>query len=214
MPVPAGNRSTTFASVILPAAIAIAILGLAGCGGADRGGDPVGSSPGGKALDSQNGVTLASGDWALDARASASLMPGYSDAPLNFRVLSGWVNEKAAATAAKEADPTAQRQQALASFGLFTLEVAAGTAAPGTYQLAPEVAGADTAEMVIPLSRDAGLEGKFTSQSGTLTIKTVQVEMGQYASKVMAVDGSFDGMFTDGLGNTRQFTGSFRSKPE
>ena len=222
MPVSTRNRST---NLILPAALSIAIatMGLAACGGSggSDGGDgggggssPVESSAGGKALNSQNGVTLASGDWALHATASASLMPGYSNAPLSFRMLTGWVNEEAAAQAAKEADPRAQRQQGLASFGLFTLEVAAGTAAPGTYRLTPEVAGADTAEVVIPLSRDAGLEGKFTSQSGTLTIKTVQVEMGQYASKVVAVEGSFDGMFSDAQGTTRPFNGSFRSAAE
>ncbi|MGV8941073.1 MAG: hypothetical protein ACOH1P_05945 [Lysobacter sp.] len=210
MTVSPGNRSNTLAHLILPAALAVAALGLAGCsGGSDSAG-----SPGGKTPKDQSGVTLVSGDWTLDATASASLMPGYSSAPLSFRMLTGWVNEQAAAQAGKEVDPLAQRQQALASFGLFTLEVAAGAAAPGTYQLAEEVTGADTAEVVIPLSADAGLDGKFTSQSGTLIIKSVQVDAGSYSSRVVAVDGSFDGVFTDAQGNTRPFSGSFRSAPE
>ncbi|MEO6169492.1 MAG: hypothetical protein ABIO84_00920 [Lysobacter sp.] len=211
MAVFAGNRSRTPARLILPAALAIALTGLAGCGGSAD------SAPGrgtASATKHQDGVTLTSGDWTLDARASASLMPGYSSAPLNFRLLTGWVNEEAAAQAGKQTDAQAQRQQALASFGLFTLEVAAGTAVPGTYRLTGEVTGADTAEVIIPLSKDAGLDGKFTSESGTLTITSVQIDEGPYVSKVVAVEGNFDGMFTDGQGATRPFTGRFRSAPE
>lgn len=207
MPVSTGKRFNTLARLTLPAALAIAALGLAGCG-ADS--DSAQKSPAGAAAKDQTGVTLVSDDWTLDATASASLLPGYMDAPLSFRMTTGWVNTAAAKEAGKEADPQVQRQQALASFGLFTLEAAAGKAEPGTYQLAPEPAGAESATVIIPLDKDAGLEGKYTSQSGTLTIKSVEMQESKYSSKVVAVDGSFDGVFADENGDTRPFSGNFR----
>jgi hypothetical protein len=42
----------------------------------------------------------------------------------------------------------------------------------------------------------------------------VQVEEGRYSTRVIAVDGSFDGQFTDKEGNARPFTGSFRFNPD
>jgi hypothetical protein len=208
MPVSIGNRFNAIARFALPAALVISALALAGCGGA---GTEAGSrASGGKADSNANGVTLASGDWSLDATTSPAFLPGYLSAPLSFRLMAGWMDTERVAAAGKEADPDALRDKALASFGTFTLEVAAGQTGPGTYQLGPEVSGEDSATVVIPQDKGAGLPAEYTSQSGTLTIKSAQVEEGRYSAKVIAVDGSFDGLFTDPEGNTRPFTGTFR----
>jgi hypothetical protein len=207
MPVSLGNRFSTLARFTLPAALAISALVLAGCNATT---DSSSKSRSGASVKNQNGVTLASGDWTLDATTSASFLPGYMSAPLSFRLLSGWMNADRAKAAGDEADPDAQREQALASFGTLTLEIAAGKTEPGTYQFAPEVSGAETATVIIPADKAAGLDSQYTSRSGTLTIKSSQVEEGPYVTKVVAVDGSFDGIFTDEEGNTRPFTGTFR----
>ncbi|WP_222565836.1 hypothetical protein [Novilysobacter antarcticus] len=202
-------RFRKVSQLILPAALAI-VVGLAGCG-ADA--DTSQTSSGSKAANS-NGLTLASQNWNLDATASAGLLPGHADAPLSFRMATGWVNTAAAKAAGKEADPAAQREQALASFGLLTVAIAAGTAEPGKYRLADEVSGADTAAVTIPLDKDTGLAGEFTSQSGTLTIKSVETEEGLSRAKVVAVDGKFDGVFADEQGDTRPISGTFRFAPK
>lgn len=205
-----GKHSRAFSRLMLPAALAV-VVGLAGCGSdadTSRTGAP------GKAARDSNGLTLASQDWNLDATASAGMLPGYADAPLSFRMATGWVDTAAAKAAGKEADPEAQREQALASFGLLTVEIAAGTAAPGKYQLGDEVSGADSAAMTIPLGEDTGLAGEFTSQSGTLTIKSVETEEGRHSTKVVAVDGNFDGVFADEQGESRPISGTFRFAPK
>ncbi|KIQ96803.1 hypothetical protein [Lysobacter sp. A03] len=211
MPASTTHRFRKLAQLVLPAALAIAAAGLAGCG-SDA--DTSRTSSGSKAAKDSNGLTLASEGWKLDATASAGMLPGYADAPLSFRMATGWVNTAAAKAAGKEADPEAQREQALASFGLLTVEVAAGTAAPGKYELANEVSGADSAAVTIPLGKDTGLAGEFTSQSGTLTIKTVETEEGTYSTKVVSVDGQFDGLFADEQGDTRPISGTFRFAPK
>jgi hypothetical protein len=211
MPVSIGNRFNAIARFALPAALVISALALAGCGGGTEAGS---GASGGKADRNANGVTLASGDWSLDATASAALMPAHSTAPFSARLASGWVNAERAKVAGTEADPEAQRRQAFASFGLITVEVSTGKAGPGTYRLAPEVSGDDSGTVVIQQDKGAGLDSEYTSQSGTLTIKSVQVEEGRYSTRVIAVDGSFDGQFTDKEGNARPFTGSFRFNPD
>ncbi|QOW19763.1 hypothetical protein INQ41_01405 [Lysobacter ciconiae] len=211
MPQPTELQIHPLARLLAPAVLAIAILGLAGCG-ADADTSP--ASPGSKAAKDSNGLTLASEDWKLDATASAGLMPGYVDAPLSFRLATGWINADAAKAAGKEADAQAQREQALASFGMVTVAIAAGTAEPGTYQLGGEVDGADTAAVTIPLGKDTGLAGEYTSQSGSLTIKSVDMEESRYSATVRAVDGSFDGVFADDQGATRPISGTFRFTPK
>ncbi|HUH89573.1 MAG TPA: hypothetical protein VLZ76_02790 [Lysobacter sp.] len=212
MPVSIGNRFNAIARFALPAALVISALALAGCGGA---GTEAGSgASGGKADRNANGVTLASGDWSLDATASAALMPAHSTAPFSARLASGWVNADRVRASNQASDADEKRSQALSSFGLTTMEFSAGKAESGTYRLASEVSGDDSGTVVIQQDKGAGLDSEYTSQSGTLTIKSVQVEEGRYSIRVIAVDGSFDGQFTDKEGNTRPFTGSFRFNPD
>lgn len=67
----------------------------------------------------------------------------------------------------------------MASFGLITLQVAADKAEPGTYSWvskAPKTSKestTDTGTVIIDKAKDAGLADDYTSQSGTLTIKSV-----------------------------------------
>ena len=209
-----------FARLILPALIGGLALSIAGCSGTDSG-SSTGSSPAtssskssSKTAGSPNGVTLKGEGLSIDATSTANLMRGYSTEPVSFRMMSGWVDNEKIALANKETDEAEKRKKAIGSFGILTLQVAAGAASPGTYQLAAEEDAPTTGTVIIDKSEDAGIAHQYTSQSGTLDIKSVDVDDSGVTAKVTAVEGTFDGTFASDDGDTRDFSGSFRFVPK
>lgn len=157
-----------------------------------------------------NGIRITGDAWGLDATASAALMRGYSGQPLSVRILAGWVDQANVALAKQASDPAEKKKKAMGSFGTVTVQIAAGKAEPGSYQLSPDAENATDATVVIEQAKEAGLAGDYTSQSGTLTIQSVTRD----GSKVTALAGRFDGQFASSAGNSRAFSGDFRYAPK
>ncbi len=154
-----------------------------------------------------SGITLRSGGVALDAPAATALLGGYSTEPLSFRIMSGWVDNEKTMLTNQETDEASKGNKAMETFGTLTVQVAAAKAEPGTYQLAPKEGDPQTGTVIIDKAEGVGIASAYTSQSGTLTIKSVAMsDIGILA----AVDGSFDGQFKSEEGDSRTFSGSFR----
>lgn len=126
--------------------------------------------------------------------------------------MAGWVDRDKIALANKASNEDERRKQAMGSFGLMTVHVAAATAEAGTYQLAPKDGGPQTGTVIVDEDEDAGLSSTLTSQSGTLTIKSVT--MNDSGSWVLAVEGVFEGQFSGRDGSSREFSSDFRFVPE
>jgi len=191
---------------LLPLMIGGLAVALSGCGAADD----EGSS--GKAASNKNGVTIKSEGLVIDATVSGAILQGYSSQPLSVRLMNGWVNREQAKSAGKLTDETEKRKQAMKSFGVLAVRVDAGKAEPGTYQLVPEAKDPESGTVTIGKEEDAGLPDNYTSQSGTLTIKSVT--MSEDGKAVKALAGSFDGQFKGDDGNSRAFTGDFHFVPK
>ncbi|AVO41516.1 hypothetical protein C6571_09615 [Simplicispira suum] len=127
-----------------------------------------------------------------------------------MRILGGWVDKAKAKKASQETDPAEKRKQAMGSFGTLSLQIAAGKAEPGTYQMGPEGQGPQSGTVVIGEAKEAGLAGDYTSKSGTLTIKSVTME----GKKLSAIEGMFDGQFGSNAGDSRAFSGQFQISPK
>lgn len=165
-----------------------------------------------KAADSTNGMVLKGDGLSLEANAGTAMLNGYSPHPLSVRIMGGWVNQDTAKRSNQETDEAAKRKLAMASFGMLTINIAAGKAEPGTYPLVPKGKDPQTGTVVIDEDKGAGLAGDYTSQSGTLTIKSVV--MNDSGTAVAGVEGSFDGQFSSDAGDSRAFSGSFRYAPK
>ena len=212
------------ARALLPVLIGGLAMSLAGCdraadsaSAANTAASPSGAAQKGSttsATDNTMGITLKSDGLAIDAPAATALLGGYSQEPLSFRIMSGWVNHEKIKLANQETDPAEKRKKAMGTFGTITLEVAAAKAAPGTYQLAPEGGTPQAGTVSINKAADAGIANAYTSQSGTLTIQSVSMEGSGNLSKVAAVEGTFDGQFSSDAGDSRAFSGSFRFRPK
>lgn len=202
-----------FAYAFAPVLIAGLAVSLVGCGAGDDREAPA-STASNAAPGAGNGVTIKGDGLTIDGIASTAILQGYLSQPLSVRIMSGWVDKDKARRANQEADEAEKRKQAVASFGLLTLQVAAGTAAPGTYQLAAEEGGAQSGMVIIDKDEDAGLAGDYISQSGTLTIKSVVMSESSVIPKVTAVEGTFDGQFASDAGDSRAFSGNFRFVPK
>lgn len=200
---PSAPRSL-LARALLPLMIGGIALSLAGCGGTDSG-DTASKNSG-----PQNGVTLKGDGLAIDATTSAALLRGYSGQPLSVRIMSGWVDQERIARANQITDEAEKRKESMGSFGLLTVQVSAGAAEPGTYQLAAEDGDAQSGTVIIDRDKDAGLDTTYTSQSGTLTIKSVAMD----DSSVDGLEGSFDGQFAGEDGDTRALSGTFLFVPK
>ena len=194
------------ARALLPLMIGGLAVALSGCGAADDDGS---SS---KAAANKNGVTIKGDGLMINATASASTLPGFLRQPLSTRIMSGWVDEEKIRRANKETDPAEKKKLSLGSFGLLTLQLAAGKPEAGTYQLVPEGKDPESGTVIIDKSEDAGLADNYTSHSGMLTIKSVT--MSENGKSVKAVEGSFDGEFKSDDGDSRAFSGNFRYVPK
>lgn len=201
-----------FTSALFSIFIAASAVSIAGCGAADD------EAPAGSATQattaSANGVTLKGDGLMLDARTSPAMLRGHSGQPLSVRIMGGWLDKDKAKRANQETDEAEKKKLAMASFGLLTLQVAAGTAEPGTYQLAAEEGGPQSGTVTIDKAKSAGLAADYTSQSGTLTIKSVATDAGSAMRSVNAIEGTFDGQFASDDGDRRAFSGSFRFVPK
>lgn len=166
----------------------------------------------GAASGKSGGITLKSDALVIEATSAPAILRGQLRQPLSFRVMGGWVDKAKIQRANQETDEAEKRKQARASFGLLTLQVAAGKTEPGIYQLAPSGKGAQGGTVVIKKAKDAGLATDYTSQSGTLTIHSVV--MNASGSAVAAVEGTFDGDFRSSGGDSRAFSGHFQFVPK
>ena len=214
------------AHALLPVLLGGLAMALAGCDSASDNASSATSTPANPASGNSSagrtgsagttGITLKGEGLAIDAPAATALLGGYSTEPLSFRIMSGWVNHEKIKLANQEPDPAEKRKKAMGTFGTVTLEVAAAKAAPGTYQLAPEGGAPQAGTVTINKAADAGIANAYTSQSGTLTIKSVTMDSsgGGGISKVTAVEGSFDGQFSSDGGDSRAFNGNFRFHPK
>lgn len=205
---PAGRR-TLLSGVLLPVLIGGLAVTLAGCGAAN--GDASSSKLSAASTASQNRVAIKSDGLAIEATTATAILRGYSPQPLSVRIMGGWVDAEKAKRAGQESDEAEQRKQAMASFGTLTVQVAAGKTEPGSYQLAPEGDSPDVGTVIIDKVKDAGLASDYTSQSGTLTIKSVAMSDG---GSVTAIEGSFEGQFASEDGDSCAFSGNFRFKPK
>lgn len=197
----------------LPLVVAGLAVSLAGCGPSSDAKSAPTSPPeitSSKAKISERGFTIKGDGLAIDATASAAILPSYSSQPLSVRILGGWVDKAKAKKASQETDPAEKRKQAMGSFGTLSLQIAAGKAEPGTYQMGPEGQGPQSGTVVIGETKEAGLAGDYTSKSGTLTIKSVTME----GKKLSAIEGMFDGQFGSNAGDSRAFSGQFQISPK
>lgn len=204
------TRRTLLTRAVLPLMIAGMAVSLAGCGGTDGDGPSFKSSA--ISSDSESGLTIEGGDLKIKASTATAVLRGYSTQPVSVRVMSGWIDKEKAERAGKESDETKQRKEALASFGTVTVQVAAGKAEPGSYQLTPDSDNPETGTVIIDSAKNAGLPADYTSQSGTLTIKSVA--MNESGNAVAAIAGTFDGKFSSDEGDSRDFKGSFQFVPK
>lgn len=178
---------------------------------------PVGTAsgadaPASKASRKSGGVTIKGDGLMLEATAAPAILRGQLAQPLSFRVMGGWVNQAKIQRANQETDEAEKRKQARGSFGLLSLQVAAGKIEPGTYQLVPNGKDPKSGTVIIKKAQDAGLASDYTSQSGTLTIQSMT--MNTSGSAVAAVQGSFDGQFRGAGGDSRAFSGQFSFVPK
>lgn len=169
-------------------------------------------APAGKASRKSGGVTIKGDGLMLEATAAPAILRGQLAQPLSFRVMGGWVNQAKIARANQETDEAEKRKQARGSFGLLTLQVAAGKVEPGTYQLVPNGKDPKSGTVIIKKAQDAGLATDYTSQSGTLTIQSMTIDTS--GSAVAAVQGSFDGQFRGAGGDRKAFSGQFSFVPK
>ena len=169
------------------------------------------TKPASKASGAQNGIALKSDGLAIDAQTATALLGGYSTQPLSFQIMSGWVDKEKIRLANQETDKAEKRKKAMGTFGTLTVQVAAAKAEPGTYQLTPKEGAPQTGKVTINQAKDAGIAAAYTSQSGTLTIKSVAIND---AGKVAAVEGAFEGQFKSDKGDSRAFSGSFLVAPK
>ena len=207
---PAPRRRFTY--VFFSILIAASAVSITGCGTADS------EAPAGAATRAtsaaENGVTIKSDGLTIDATTSTAMLRGYLRQPLSIRIMGGWMDKDKAKRASLETDEAEKQKQAMGSFGLLTVQVAAGTAEPGTYQLAATEGGPQSGTVIIDKAAAAGLAADYTSQSGTLTIKSVVMDDSSAMPKVTAVEGSFDGQFASDDGDSRAFSGDFRFTPK
>ena len=203
------RRQTLLSRALLPVLIGGLAVTLAGCGAAD--GDAPSSKSSAVSTDSQNRVTIKSDGLAIEATTATAILRGYSRQPVSVRIMGGWVDAEKAKRAGQESDEAQQRKQAMASFGTLTVQVAAGKTEPGSYQLTPDGDSPDVGTVIIDKVKDAGLASDYTSQSGTLTIKSVAMSDG---GSVAAIEGNFDGQFASEDGDNRAFSGNFRFAPK
>ena len=194
---------TLLSRALLPIMLGAMALSLASCGATAD--DPASSKKGGP----QNGVTLKGDGLNLDATMSAALLGGYAQQPLSVRIMSGWVDKERIARANQITDKDEKMKESMGSFGTLTVQVSAGTAAPGTYQLAATEGDAQSGTVIIDKEKNAGLDAEYTSESGTLTIKSVTVD----GRSVDALEGSFDGQFASEDGDSRALSGTFLYVP-
>lgn len=197
----------------LPLVVAGLAVSLAGCGPSSDAKSAPTSPPeitSSKAKISERGFTIKGDGLAIDATASAAILPSYSSQPLSVRILGGWVDSAKARRASTETDPAEKKKLAMGSFGTLNMQISAGTAEPGTYQLGPEGKNPQGGTIVIDESKEAGLANAYTSKSGTLTVKSITMD----GKKISAIDGAFDGAFGSSAGDTRTFTGEFRYFPK
>ena len=169
-------------------------------------------APAGKASRKSGGVTIKGDGLMLEATTAPAILRGQLVQPLSFRVMGGWVDRAKIERANQETDEVEKRKQARGSFGLLTLQVAAGKIAPGTYQLVPNGKDPKSGTVIIKKAQDAGLATDYTSQSGTLTIQSMT--MNASGSTVAAVQGSFEGQFRGSGGDNRAFSGQFSFVPK
>ena len=211
----------SLARALLPVMIGGLALSLAGC---DRSADSKSSAKttsskttSSKATNSKGGLTLKGDGLTIEAATATAMLRGYSIQPLSVRIMSGWVNTEKAKRSNQETDQAEKMKQAMSSFGILTVQVSADKTEPGTYQLvpkAPKVAKgsvSETATVIIDKAKEAGLPDDYTSQSGTLTIKSVAKND---KGGVSGVEGTFDGKFGSDAGDSRAFSGDFRYFPK
>lgn len=198
-----------FVRAFLSIAAAGLVATLAGCGPSSDA-KPASTAAPAKVETADQGFILKSDDLTIDATVSAGLLPGYSTQPLSLRIMGGWVDRARIKRANEETDPEERKKQAMGSFGTLTLQIAAGKAEPGTYQLGPEGDDPQTGTVVIGEAEELGLADEYTSQSGTLTVKSIT--MGNRSPD--AIEGTFDGQFGSSAGDSRVFSGQFQISPK
>lgn len=197
-----------FAHAFLSIAVAGLVATLVGCGPSS---DAKSSSTtaSAKVESAKQGFILKSDDLTIDATVSAGMLSGYSTRPLSLRILGGWMDQAKIKRANEETDPAEKKKLSMGSFGTLTLEITAGKAEPGTYQLGPEGDDPQSGTIVIEQDEDLGLD-EYTSQSGTLTVNSLT--MGDRSP--VAIEGTFDGLFGSSAGEGRAFNGQFRISPK
>lgn len=201
------------AHALLSMVVAGLAVSLTGCGPSSDAASPSKSpakSSSAKAQTVKPGFTIQGDGLAIDATATAALLPSYSSQPLSLRIMGGWVDSAKARLANKETDPAEKKKLAMGSFGTLDLQISAGKAEPGTYQLGPEGKSPQGGTIVIGEAQEAGLAGEYKSKSGTLTVKSITMD----GKKISAIDGAFDGQFDSNAGGSRAFTGEFRYFPK
>lgn len=202
-----------FARALLSMVVAGVAASLAGCGPAS---DAKPSSPSpsktvsAKATTAERGFTIRGDGVTIDATTSAALLPSYSQQALSVRIMGAWVDRAKAQRANKETDPAEKKKLAMDSFGTLNLQVSAGKAEPGTYQMGAEGKDPQSGTIVIGEAESAGLAGEYTSKSGTLTVKSVRMD----GKKPVAIEGAFDGQFGSSAGDNRAFSGQFWFAPK
>ncbi len=196
-----------------PALLSIMVAGLmaslAGCGPSSEA-KSSSSAAAAKVKTAGQGFILQGDGLTIDATATAALLPSHSRQPLSLRIMGGWVDHAKIKRANKETDPAEKKKQALGSFGTLTLQIAAGKAEPGTYQLSPEGSAPQSGSIVIGQAKSAGLTDEYTSKSGTLTVKSVTMD----GKKPLAIEGAFEGQFGSSAGDSRAFSGQFQFFPK
>lgn len=208
-PPPSFVCRNAWARALMPLMVLGVAAALVGCGPSSEAKSSAATTSS-KAKTAGNGVSIQGDGIDIDATVSSALMLGYSDRPLNVRILAGWVDKAKIARSNKETDPAEKKKQAMGSFGTVSVQIAAGKAEPGTYQLGPEGKDPQGATFVIGKVKEMGLADEYTSKSGTLTIKSVALK----GTNVSAIEGQFDGQFANSAGDSRAFKGDFLFRPK
>lgn len=186
---------------------------LAGCGEAD--GDVGSGTPSSKKADGLfKGITVEGEGFALEATTAPAILRGYSTQPLSVRIVGGWIDREKIERANMETDEAEKKKKAMGSFGTFTLQLAAGKAEPGDYQLVPDGKDPQSGTVILGKAKKLGLVDVYTSQSGTLTIQSVTMKGENGRETVSAVAGTFDGQFSSDSGDSRAFSGRFGYAPK
>jgi hypothetical protein len=169
------------------------MLGLSGCGDSADSGDDAAADGGSRAEASTGNATSGGGAAESDPDPFVEIKLGdqtirvatavrftgmaMEDRPVSITAMGGWVNVARATASRQEEDEDARQREAMRSFGTYTVYATLASDEPGDYTLVADkaevTAGSGNAFVQLPADEDLGVAGEWTSQSGSLTLKSL-----------------------------------------